>query len=559
MRHEGCESQVLRALGWMPFLDRQEMAAVTGRSRGAVHEAVEKLEADGICASVLHSIDPLTPVRRFHLTGAGLRRLAEEEDVSLHLLVRTRPLSAQWRRGLLERLDALAAIYHLAAVLSGVSFPIRFRWYRSVRMDAAVTLPDGRAVGIVRQGLTADRSGFAKRLWRMREEPMPGVVLVLMADDVRLRHARRALSTTDVPALFALEREAALAGEDDRIWRPSRVAASVDLRYVLDRTDPGGEIPEEDEPQRVSVPADIPDRGTAGDIADHLLPVMLRPAEKRALDVISDWPWVSPSDLAGMLSVSPPRVSQLLNPLEGFKLVARSQEAGGRLAVTDRALTLLARRDRTSVGVSKRRWSIVPEDANAPLEWRNLSGRRGRQLLRNIEHTAAVHVFLAGITAQARHLGWEVVQIDPPRRASRHFRHDGGMRAINPDAFGVLKKGDTTWPFFLEWERRAVRPSTMSARLAPYLRYYSSYRPTDDHGARPAVLVVFDNEIAQTHFLRVAREEMRAEGVSVPLWVSHREAVEALGPLGRAWRTPAHWESLQAMPPPREQGPTLGV
>ena len=425
MRPEGCESQLLRALGWMPFLDRQEMAAVTGRSRGAVHEAVEKLEADGIFASVLHSIEPLPPVRRFHPTGAGLRRLAEEEDVSLHLLVRTRPLSAQWRRGLMERLDALAVIYHLAAVLSGVAFPIRFRWYRSVRMDAAVTLPDGRTVGIVRQGLTADRSGFAKRLWRMREEPMPGAVLVLMADDVRLRHARRVLSTTDVPALFALEREAVLAGEADRIWRPARVAASVDMRYVLDRTDPGGEIPEEDEPQRVSVPSDIPDRGAAGDIADHLLPVMLRPAEKRALDLISDWPWVSLSDLAGMLDVSPPRVTQLLNPLEGFRLVARHREAGERLAVTDRALTLLARRDRTSVGVGKRRWSIAPEDADAPLEWRNLTGRRGRQLLRNIEHTAAVHVIQAQQQAgqgrlaaarapqQAQHLVWLQPQLEP--------------------------------------------------------------------------------------------------------------------------------------------------
>ena len=112
------------------------------------------------------------------------------------------------------------------------------------------------------------------------------------------------------------------------------------------------------------------------------------------------------------------------------------------------------------------------------------------------------------------------------------------MRAVNPDAFGVLRKDETDWPFFLEWERRAVRPSTMSTRLAPYLRYYSSHRPTDDHGARPDVLIVFDNDIAASHFLRVAREEMRAEGTRVPLWVSHNEAINALGPLGRALRSP---------------------
>ena len=159
--------------------------------------------------------------------------------------------------------------------------------------------------------------------------------------------------------------------------------------------------------------------------------------------------------------------------------------------------------------MAKRRWSVAREDPDSPFEWRNLTGGRSRQLLRNIEHTAAVHLFLAALTSQAPLLGWEIAQLDPARRASRHFRHEGRMRA--------------------------VRPSTMSDRLAPYLRYYSSHRPTADHGTRPSVLVVFDNEIAQTHFLRVAREEMRAERVTVSLWVSHREAIGALGPLGRAW------------------------
>ena len=41
-----------------------------------------------------------------------------------------------------------------------------------------------------------------------------------------------------------------------------------------------------------------------------------------------------------------------------------------------------------------------------------------------------------------------------------------------------------------------MRPVTMAARLAPYLRYYASARPTDDHGARPAVLLVFEDELA---------------------------------------------------------------
>ncbi len=549
MRPGGCEAELLRLLAGMPFLDRLEMVELSGWSRGGVYGAVERLEDGGFCAPAPHAADPLPPTRRFHLTAAGLRRLAQEEGLSPEELVRRYPVSAQWRRSLMERLDALAVIYRLACTVSTVAFPVRFRWYRSLPLDAGLTLPGGRTVGILRQGPTADRTGFAKRLWRLREGAVPGTVLVLTADRVRLRHARRLLSGSPVPALLAVESRAALAGAGDRIWSPPAVNAALDLRYVLQRADTGGELPVEEEPQRATVPDDFAVEGPGWDIPDHLLPVLLKAAEKRALDLVSDWPWLAVTELAGMLGVSQPRASQLINPLEGFGLVARPREAGGRMALTDRGLALLARRDRTSLAVAKKRWSIAAEDAQADYGWRNVSGRNGRQLLRNIEHTAAVHAFLAAMTGQARLLGWEVVQLDPPRRASRYFRHQDRMRSVNPDAFGLLRRGDQTWPFFLEWERRAVRPSTMSQRLAPYLRYYSSHRPTDDHGVHPSVLVVFDDDIAATHFLRVAREEMQSARVAVPLWVSHRDAIEKLGPLGCAWRSPGRWESPQSMPP----------
>ena len=315
MRPEGCEAELLRALAAMPFLDRLEMVAVTGWSRGPVYEAATKLESEGFCASALHATDILLPARRFHLTAAGLRRLADEEDISPGELVRSRPVSAQWRRSLMERMDAVAAVYQVASTVSNLSFPIDFRWYRSMPLDAAMTLPDGRTIGVVRQGLTADRSGFAKRIWRMRDEPMPGVVLLLMADDVRLRHARRLLATTPIPALFAVEREAVLSKPGDRIWSPSAVSASLDLRYVLDRLAPGGELPVEPEPQRADFPADVAIEGPEWDLSDPMLPFMLKSAEKRALDMISDWPWIALGDLAGLLGVSPQRASQLVNPL----------------------------------------------------------------------------------------------------------------------------------------------------------------------------------------------------------------------------------------------------
>ena len=113
-------------------------------------------------------------------------------------------------------------------------------------------------------------------------------------------------------------------------------------------------------------------------------------------------------------------------------------------------------------------------DGSSPATWREVSGTRSRALARTIEHTDAVHRFLGRMSRQACERGYRVVQFDPPHRASRRFRHRGRLRSIHPDAFGILRRGSETFPFVLEWERRAVRPGTMAARLVPYLRYYSS-------------------------------------------------------------------------------------
>ena len=542
MRPASLETGLLGLLAQAPFLDRQEMAAISCRSRGAVYEAVHRLEESGLVDSIPHAADLAPPTRRYCLTAVGVRRLAEMNGGTVDGLLRSRAVSQQWRRILLERLDALASIHRLASTIASTAHPVRLRLYRAAPLDAALLLPGGRTVGVVRQGTAADRTAFAKRLWRLGQGPLPGAVLVLASDEVRLRHARWLLARTPVNALLALERDAALAGTAAPVWRPPSGGARLDLDYVLERLRPGGEIPVEGPPSQASLPGDL-----AADAA-HAMPALLKPAEKRALDLLADWPWILQRDMAGLLGVSETRISRLVNPLQGFGLATRSPAAAGRLALTGRGLALLARRDRASVGVARKRWSVNPIDDAKPVDWRNVSGGRSRQLLRNIEHTAAVHGFLAALARQARALGWDTAQLDPPHRASRHFRHDGTLRSVNPDAFGVLRRGPATWAFFLEWERRAVRPATMTQRLAPYLRYYSSHRPTDDHGVRPQVLVVFDGDIPATHFLALAEREMARAGVRVPLWVSHREAVESLGPLGRGWQTPGDWEPARLPP-----------
>ena len=552
MRPDGCEAELLRRLASMPFLDRLEMASVSGRSRGAVYEAVERMERDGLVASIPHAAPLIPPTRRYYLTVAGLHRLARDAGTTVDELLIRCPVSEQGRRVLMERLDSLAVVYRLASAVSNAAFPIRFRWYRAMPMDAAITLPDGRAVAVVRQGLTVDRTAFSKRLWRLREKFRPSAVLMLMSDEIRLRHARRIAAGSPSLTFLALEREAVTAGANAPIWRVPSGSAFLDLRTALSHTRQRGAWPSEKPPERASLPEELSLDGTEENPSGWALPAILKETDKRALDLLSDWPWITPAHLGELLGVRRSRLSEVLRRLSMMELAVDLHVEGvSRLALSDRGLALLARRDRSSVGAARKRWSVSPADPRAPLDWRNVSGRRSGQLLRNIEHTDSVHWFAAVLERQAHSRSRQVVQLDPPGRASRHFRHQDRVRSVHPDAFGILRRGTDTWPFFLEWERRAVRPATMADRIAPYLRYYSSHRPTDDHGSRPIVLVVFEDEIAQIHFLRVARDEMERTGVRVPLRVSHRNLLERVGPLGRAWCAEEGSQPVYAFGSPR--------
>ncbi len=540
MRAETCEGALLRQLAETPLADRLELAAFSGWSHGATYAAAGRLEAAGLATSLPHATDLIPPTRRFLLTDAGLWRLASVTGESVEELLGRRPLSRHWRRLLLERLDALAVIYRLASALASGAHPLRFRWYRAAPLDAATVLPGGRVAGVVRQGPASDRTGFSKRLRRLYEGPLPGILLLLLPDEMRLRHARRLLRGYPLPAFLALEREAACAGAGDRIWRLPSLPGRITLVETGPLATRGGVAPVEPLLPRAALPGDaIP--------GNLLAPSLLKPSEKRVLDLLLDWPWLALEDLAALLGVSRARASRLLLRLEALDLATRVPVAGERhLALTDRGLALIAHRDRTSAGTLRKRWSAEAVEPQEPLTWRNVRGSRSRQLLRHLTHTAAVHGFVASLVCQARDRGWEVAQIDPPHRASRYFRQGEGLYSVRPDAFGLLRRGDSVWPFFLEWERRAVRPATMADRLAPYLRYYSTSRPADDHGVRPDVLVVLHDDLAVTHFLRVARAGMERTGVQVPLRVSHGAALEERGPLGRAWRTPGEGDSAQA-------------
>ena len=330
--------ETLRRVAAMPFLDRLELAAVSGVPDRSVYNAVAALERQGLVASLPHATALLRQTRRYFPTGPGLRRLAEVEGITLEQILRRHPVSARWRRILLERLDAVAVIYRLTSSIAALEGIASFRWYRGLPLDAGIVLNNGRTIGVIRQGLTADRTGFAKRIWRLREGPPPGGVLLLLPDETRLRHARRLAAVVPFPVLLALERDAAWSSPDSPIWRLPSINADLDLKAALGHVEGGGGLPAEQPTLRAILPRDIGTDFTDKNAPDWLLPALLKPAGKLTLGpgfrLALDCP-AAPSDVAGHLpgAAVPGPVAT-----GGRRLVERVSCKGQRLVLTDRGL-----------------------------------------------------------------------------------------------------------------------------------------------------------------------------------------------------------------------------
>ncbi len=503
MKLTGSSADILRQLAETPFLGRGELAPMSGWSNSVAYRVVDRLEDLGLIGAVPHATELLSRTERYYVTAAGVEELARLVGKPVQAVLREYPVSAQWQNLLMERLDGIAAIYRVAVLIADWFPPARMRWYRAGELDASITLSDGRSIGIIRQGQMSDRSPFAKRLSRLRQGRMPGGIIVLTQDEIRRRHTRRMMYSERVPTFVGVESEAVFAGPYARIWQMPAGNTKIDMEAALRQVSNSGSLPAEAPLTQVNPPEDLHTDLSLDRMHPRHLPAALHPAEKRTLDTIGDWPGIRYMNLRRLMGVSPSRLSQVMGRLKTAKVVHQFNLDGRRVAPSEVGLGVLARRDRSSVGAVRQRWSVMPVHPELPYDWENVSGRRVRQLLRNSEHTDAVHRFLADTAERARNEGWEIVQIDPPQRASRYFGYQGAVRAINPDAFVMMRRGKEVKAFFLEWERRAVRPSTMKDRLAPYFRYYSTDRPRDDHGFTPEVLIVVEDDVTAANFRQI--------------------------------------------------------
>ena len=530
------ERQLLDSLSRTPFVDSAELAGILGEPHATVHRTLTGLLTTVIVGRVSHGTAHLPSSQRYYLTAQGIRQAAELLGFGTpSAFVRAHPVSREWLALLIRRMDAVAAVFRLAASLfpgvDGLRSHVEF--HRRGRFDATVTLHDGRSFGMVRQGLALRRRSLYDRLRAIAEydyRRRPGTVLILTPSAWEQRLTTRFCMELNLEDSYVgVEARDTLERRDYHVWQKTSGLFSgsyYTLDFVSSQGSTGGAIHSESpERKRASIPQ--PERMV------HAAPTFgISPAEKRALDLITDHPMIPRDHLARWLGVSEGRVSQMMHSLvDTWSLVERRGKRGDtRYTLSAEGIRYITHRDRAQLPTTRGIWSTaLTTDRQGR---RRHVGHRIDTWARQTRHADGITWFLSKLGAETRtdpdsELLWTV----PTARSDRAY--NWGQSAIAPDAVGQMVVEGLEIPFYLEYELRARHPEGVLARLSPYMSYYWSTEPGEDQPPFPVTFFVVDTEEVEATYVRTAAHMTQ---MSLPILVSCMPVLSNAGILGRSWR-----------------------
>ena len=529
------DRQILDSLSRMPFIDTMELAGILGKPHATVHRRLTSLLVDGIVGRVSHGTAHLPSSRRYYLTARGIREAVQLLDFDTPSdFVRAYPVSGEWLALLIRRMDAVAAVYRLAASLSpgvdGLRSHVEF--HRRGRFDATITLHDCRTFGVVRQGLALRRRSLYDRLRAIAEyhyTRRPDTILVLTPSVWEQRLTTRfSMELNLEDSYVGVESQDTLERRNYHVWQKTSGLFSgsyYTLDFVSSQGGTGGALHTES-PERKRASLRRPER-----MAQAAPAFDLSPSEKRTLDLITDHPMIPREHLALWLGVSEGRVSQMMRSLVNtWGLVERRGKPGDtRYTLSAEGIRYVTHRDRAQLPTTQGIWSTaLTTDKQG--RTRHV-GHRIETWARQTKHDDGITWFLSKLEAEARsdpdsELLWSV----PTARSDRAY--NWGQSAIAPDAVGKVIARGLHVPFYLEYELRARHPEGVLARLSPYTRYYWSTEPDEDQPQFPTTLFVVDTEEVEATYVRTAARMTR---MSLPILVSCVPVLSDTGILGQSW------------------------
>ena len=369
-----------------PLTTVSELARFNQVPATTLRGRLERLAELGLVDSVAHRLGALglKAQRRYFPTKEGIHAAATLES-GIKTFLADQPVSCQWFRLLTERLDAVATLYHVAALIADADpegDPARVDHYRQGPYDLLITLSGGRSVGILRQGATLPSPNLRYPLRTIETLPVsqrPIVTLVITGSDQATRRAVRTLGhTVEHQAFFVATEGEQLAGDHRAVaWQQCghgmgaqvKIAPYLSLDNIVasigwlvdkyasvrrDKTPPekGQLEPDPDSLYPTHIRTAMPD---PSEQVKSSLAVQLTRTEKEALDLLAAWPLSTTGQLAGLMGgVTRRRANQVLRSLAGRSLVHSENQ---RHVLRDEELRYLARRDRAAVRMALGRWS----------------------------------------------------------------------------------------------------------------------------------------------------------------------------------------------------------
>ena len=519
-----------------PGISPLEISSLYSVASSTVYDDVKFLKGTGLVFEAGHGSIHVPNTTRLWPTPLGIDVAAAGSGVTISEFMRTHPVSQEWRRATVDRMDGLASTYRLfttVAELDGCR-PLALGLFRSLSYDAIIETDDGRTIGIVRQGMMRDDRGLQRRLdeieYLLLADVCPSVLLI-MAPCRRTRYLiargiaddRKGLRSR-VNVYVGTESADLLTDHESDLWLSTTpLHPLIALKTLVSRADRGPFV----------YPTEDVNNSPPGDDFPFDAPTFhLTKGDKMLMEVLADRPRIRREDLLTLTDKISGVLTRHVGRLKRHGGLVEQKGARGRLRymLSQEGVDYMARRDRAHVGLARSTWSgeLSANDKGTVVP----RGHVIQTIRRESKSTDGLYRLVSHLIADVRdHPDYALEYLLPSHRTDMYVEP---RVSIRPDASaGILHRGETYIQFHLEYERRARYTGGLNDKLEPYRRFFASKRIRFELPQYYVpVLFVFPDETIEERFVNMAVDTE----CGLPVLSSNSGTLDEQGFLGSAWR-----------------------
>ena len=540
------EREALIACARMPYISVKDFAKIYGRHVVSATRAMERLRDLGLAKCHWRRSDHGISQLRWFVSDDGIRAIAYIANVDIDDILSGLPVSLQWQRRILSRIDAADTFYSLTGDVSKiVGRSCQWHWRGRGWVAGDLDLGKGQIMQIARVGPVVSRRAAQSRLGSMLLDAEKGLiygVVFIASDYVQMRLMERWIrnNTRNVSVWVVRERDV-IENIEGRIWsRPARLGLQYHFAdWVFHDVDVSSERSNlwalaGYDYKDVDMPRDSSGLGLEA-FAE------VSSSGRAVLNAMADWPLATKGQLRRFAGINDRQQRRALDELRKGGWVGRlTGYSDGRLGVTDEGLRRLANRDQTQIKRLRDLWGIERHKKTGDAGYAPVGGSI-LKLEGELEHTEGCYAMLARLVDDcAEEEDVELKELLPAHRSERWLPSNrrGGLSGVRPDASATIAIQGKDVPIMVEYERRADKPSLFEDKLAKYLRYYSISLKMEDWQRDVLALFVFADDMAASRFRGYCEEVIERRWTmksKLPLFISSSDEIIEASWLDPIW------------------------